>query len=111
MQISFDRKKDEKVCNSEKAIRKKFGKRQGDLLKRRLTDLSAATVLEDMRNLPGRTKELTANRKGELSVDLVHPDRLIFEPANSPIPRRDDGGLDWTRVTAIRILELDIDYH
>jgi len=53
---------------------------------------------------------LTGDRKGTLAVDLDHPYRLIFEPANDPVPRKPDGGLDWTKITVIRILELR-DYH
>jgi proteic killer suppression protein len=54
----------------------------------------------------GRCHELTGNRAGTLSLDLVHPYRLIFEPADEPVPRKPDGGLDWKRVTRIRILEV-----
>jgi len=45
-----------------------------------------------------------------LAVDVVHPYRLIFDPANDPIPKKDDGGLDWTKVTAITVLAVE-DYH
>ena len=54
-----------------------------------------------------RCHELTAERKGQLSVDLDHPYRLIFEPANDPAPRREDGGLIWEQVTAITILGVE----
>lgn len=65
------------------------------------------TVLSDIRNLPGpRCHELTGDREGQLSVDLDHPYRLLFEPADDPIPIKPDMGLDWTRVTAVRILEV-----
>lgn len=40
-------------------------------------------------------------------MDLVHPYRLIFEPANEPAPLLSDGGLDWDRVTAVRIIGVD----
>jgi proteic killer suppression protein len=43
-------------------------------------------------------------------VDLDHPYRLIFIPANDPIPRKQDGGLDWCAVTQIEILEI-VDPH
>jgi len=36
---------------------------------------------------------------------------MVFESANDPVPKKKDGGLDWSRVTAIRILELSEDYH
>ena len=81
------------------------------LLRRRLDEFRAAENLEIMRSLPQvRCHELKGNREGTLSVDLDHPYRLIFEPASTPIPRKSDGGLDWTKVTAIRVLTIE-DYH
>jgi plasmid maintenance system killer protein len=77
------------------------------LIRRRLDELRAAEVLEDLRNLPGpRCHELRGDRAGQISVDLDHPYRLIFEPADDPVPRKPDGGLDWRSVTAVRILEV-----
>ncbi len=90
---------------------REWGERRGKLVRRRLDELSAATNLEMMRGLPGaRCHELTGNLKGKLAVDLDHPYRLLFEPANDPIPRKDDGGLDWAKVTAITVTDI-IDYH
>lgn len=36
--------------------------------------------------------------------------RLIFEPADKPVPQLEHGGLDWSAVTKVRILEVT-DYH
>jgi hypothetical protein len=60
-----------------------------------------------MRNLPGRCHELREDRAGQLSLDLDHPYRLIFEPADNPIPLKPDGGIDWKKVTAIRIIGVE----
>ena len=111
MDISFSRKKLEIICSSQEKRKRHFGQREGDVLGRRLDDLRAATVLEEMRNLPGRCHELTGDRKGQLALDLVHPHRLIFEVANSPVPMKTDKGLDWTKATSIRIIEIEQDYH
>jgi len=73
------------------------------LIRRRLDDLRAAPNLEVMRRLPGRCHELKGNMSGHLSVDLDGPYRLIFQPANNLIPRKEDGGLDWKHVTAISL--------
>jgi proteic killer suppression protein len=53
---------------------------------------------------------LKGNRQGQFAVDVVHPYRLIFEPANDPIPRKDDRGFDWTKITAIRVIAVE-NYH
>lgn len=90
---------------------KRHGPLRARLLQKRLTELRAASTLEDIRKLSqARCHELRQNRKGELAVDLDHPYRLIFEVANDPKPTRTDGGLEWTKTTAIRILGIE-DYH
>jgi len=110
MEISFASSKLAKLCNSQQEMRGKLGPRCAERLQQRLEELRAAT-LEDMRSLPGaRCHELTQDRKGQLAVDLVHPRRLVFEPANDPVPTKADGGLDWSKVTEVVILEV-VDYH
>jgi proteic killer suppression protein len=112
MDILFQDQKLEKICNDDSLRRRKFGTVCAKLLGRRLDDMRDSENLEEFRSLPqGRCHELTQDRKGTLAVDLVHPARLIFEPANDPIPRKPDGGLDWKGVTAVRILTVEEDYH
>jgi proteic killer suppression protein len=73
----------------------------------RLTQLHAAPTLADLALLPqARFHELTGNRKGQSSVDLNGPYRLIFDLLDDPIPRKADGGLDLSRVRGVRILEI-----
>ena len=111
MEVSFWTKKLQKVCSSEKAMLKEFGPQMAKKLKQRVAELAAAGTLEDMRHLPAaRCHELSQDRKGQLAVDLVHPPRLVFEPNHTPVPRKPDGGLAWTEVTRILVLEV-VDYH
>ena len=111
MEIFFQDRKLGKIANNQSQLIRKYGQQQVKLLRRRLDELAAADTLEDIRFLPQvRCHELKGNRQGTLAVDVVHPYRLIFEPANDPIPKKDDGGLDWTKVTAITVLAVE-DYH
>lgn len=88
-----------------------LGKKRTQKLKQRLLELSAAAHLGQISRVPPpRCHELSGDRSGQLSVDLDHPYRLIFIPANDPIPKKDDGGLDWSAVTAVEILEM-VDTH
>ncbi len=97
MDILFQDRKLEKACNDQSLLVRKYGPTRAKLLRRRLDELRAAEKLEVMRSLPQvRCHELKGNREGTLAVDLDHPYRLIFEPANNPIPRKSDGGLNWT---------------
>lgn len=107
MEVFFRNKKLEKSCNSEKEMLKTHGANRTKKLKTRLMELSAADHLAQIPRVPPpRCHELSNNRKGQLSVDLDHPYRLIFIPANDPVPRKEDGGLDWEAVTQIEILEI-----
>lgn len=85
-----------------------FGKECAARLRRRLDDLAAAPSLETLRPpFPGRCHELKADRKGQLSLDLQHPYRLLFEPCGEGVKQKEDGGLDWSSVKAIHILEVE----
>lgn len=108
MIILFKTAKFEKDCNNKNLLVKRFGALRAKLLQRRLNELQAANSLDVLRSLPqARCHKLKGNRKGQLSVDLDHPYRLIFEPADNPIPKKPDGGLDWTKVTTIRIIGVE----
>jgi len=94
-------------CNNQKLLVRRHGSVRAKKIRRRLDDLRAAETLEDMRHVPGRCHELGGTRSGQLSLDLDGPYRLIFQPANDPIPRKPDGGLDWTRITAVLIIAVE----
>ena len=111
MDIIFTNRKLAKICNSDKVARKKLGQRCADLLRQRLDELAALKYLEEIRPFPApRCHELRENRKGQLAVDLEYPKRLIFKPEHNPIPIKNNGGLDWTKITAVKIIEIK-DYH
>jgi proteic killer suppression protein len=102
--VLFNTSKLEKELNGQELLLRRHGPRRAGLIRRRLNELHAAMALEDLRRLPGpRCHELTGDRKGQLSVDLDQPCRLLFEVADDPVPVKPDGGLDWTKVTTIRI--------
>lgn len=76
-----------------------------------MAEFRAAKSLMDFwppKSKPSRCHELTQGRRsGQLSVDLDHPYRLIFVPNHNPVPEREEGGLDWSQVTAIKILSVE----
>ena len=89
---------------------KSFGK-LAVKVKMRLKNLTDADNLAIMRTIPAaRCHELTGDHKSELAVDISGNYRMIFEPSHDPIPKKDDGGLNWEEVTKIQINEIE-DYH
>jgi len=112
--ILFRHKKDKKTCDDNTFLQKEFkgNKRRSRLIKARLDELADADNLEVMRFIPmAYCHELTADKKGQLAVKLDQGFRLVFEPANEPIPCKPDGGLNWLQVTAVRILKISENYH
>jgi len=111
MEIYFKRRRDQELFSSERKLVKKFGQENAEKIQQRLSELAAAESLEDMSFLKqARCHELAGRRKGQFAVDLKHPFRLVFTPFHSHIPRKEDGGIDRTRVTRIIISGVE-DYH
>jgi len=111
MIIYFKTKKLQKTCNKASETIKKYGPKMARKIHQRLMELMAATCLEDISKVPPpRCHSLSGDRKGQLSVDLEHPYRLLFIPADEPIPATEDGGLDWAMVKEIEIIDI-VDTH
>lgn len=111
MEISFRTPKLAKLCNSKKEMQKRLGAERANRLAQRLQELRAVDSLDDLRTLPGaRCHELTGDRKGQLAADIGHPQRLVLRPTENPPPAKPDGGLDWTAVTSVTVLDI-VDYH
>ena len=107
MELSFANRKLARELADEKSIMRSYGTDNGRRICQRLADLMAAANLETLRSLPQlRAHELTADRVGQISVDVKHPYRLLILPDHDEVPRKPDGGLDWKRVTKVKILEI-----
>jgi proteic killer suppression protein len=110
IEVSWSSAKLEKACTDDRQGRRNWGADNWKLLKRRLAALQAAPTLADMDGTPGHCHELRADRKGEFALYLWSSYRLVFEPADEPLPTRPDRGIDWSGVTKIEIKEV-VDYH
>ena len=110
MQISFPKRRLQRTCESHRALQKEHGASCAKKISARLADLEAAGSLEVLRYLPGGCHELDGNLDGHLALNLPDGKRLIFKPSAEPAPTKEDGGLDWTAVDAVEVLEI-VDYH
>jgi len=107
MRIYFKTTKLQKQCSVDKEMRTSFSQKMCARLQQRLMELSAVDNLGEISRLPpARCHELT-NRKGVFSVDLEHPLRLLFIPANDPVPRKPDGGIDLQQVTELEVIAIE----
>ena len=111
MLIHFRNSKLKKIFASEKELMRSYGAEQGRVLIRRVSELRTARCLADLRLLPQlRAHELAGDRKGQISITVRQPYRLILFPGNEPIARLPDGGLDWSGTTEVILVEV-VDYH
>lgn len=110
MEIIFTSKKLEKIFNTESLLRKEYGK-QAAAIMNRMAVLRAAPSLADVPTQPPeRRHQLSGDFSGCFALDLKHPYRLILKPAECPIPKKEDGGIDLEAVKMICIMDV-VDYH
>jgi len=97
-------------CKPGSKTNRKLSEVNQKVLADRLSDIADAPTLEDLRNGKGYFHELQHDREGQLSCTLDKGDRLVFIPDHNPVPVNPRGRLDWSKVTAVKILEI-VDYH
>ena len=91
-----------------KLLQRRWGNIQAKLIARRLMELQAFDNLAMLQTLPQvRAHELSGNRDRQISLDVKHPYRLLIVPDYSDPPRKEDGGLDWDKVTKVRVLGVE----
>lgn len=110
MIITFADKKLRKYANNYRSAVQKLGPRRAEILKRRLDDIAAAESLADLKYLPGNYHQLKEDRKDQWACDLDQPYRLIFIPAEVPIPKNEAGIQILIEIKSVEIIEI-IDYH
>jgi plasmid maintenance system killer protein len=111
MKINYQPKKLQKTIADYRSILKHYGT-MAQKVNQRLKEMEASPTLEDIGKIPAaRCHELKANWKGYLAVDVSGNHRIIFKPDHDPPPEKDDGGLDWSQVTAITIVAIGNVYH
>lgn len=108
--ITWNDRKLEKACASDRGGKREFGQDRWTRLKARLAVLEAAPALTDVKNTPGKWHPLSADRAGQWAASLDANSRLIIEPDHDPLPILAHGGLDVAAVTSVKIVEV-VDYH
>jgi plasmid maintenance system killer protein len=107
LDIIFRTTKLAKTCNDYRLLQKAYGERRARLIRLRLDELQAANTLSEISHLPpARMHQLTGKRQGQISLDLDHPYRLLITVANNPIPKKANGNINLSKVTAVMVLEV-----
>jgi len=111
MEIQFSSPTLARSCNSERELTRIWGRQRGHLIARRLQQLSAAATLKEMEALPAaKLHALTGSHAGQFAVDADYPYRLVFVAVHNPAPIPNKRGVDFGRVTKIKVTEVT-NYH
>lgn len=110
MVILFAQKLLKRLANDDRKALAQMGRQRAEKYRLRLSQLSDANCLEDLRYMPGNYHELRADRKGQWSCDLDQPYRLVFAPLEDPIPADVSGRYVWSEIRGVSILEI-VNYH
>ena len=107
MDITFINKKLEKLLSTQKELMRTYGPDNGKRIALRLQNIADASNLAELAKLPQtRAHELSGDRDEQISVDVKHPYRLLLAVDHDETPRKEDGGLDWPRITKVKVLEV-----
>lgn len=86
LKIEYNSKEIEKVCTVASIAEKKYGSEMAEKIHMRIDQIKAADSVEQMIQYHiGRCHPLKGNRKNQFAVDLVHPQRLVFEKKGNEI--------------------------
>ena len=98
MEITYKSKNIMKVCTNASYAERKYESDMAEKIHQRIDEIDASETVEEMIQFHiGRCHQLNGNRKGQYAMDLIHPQRLIFEKRGNEIQ-------------IVRIIEIT-DYH
>jgi len=109
MELEFKDKQIQKLCEDSAVAVRKLGDPCAKKLRTRLAEILAASAVTEL--IAGKPHPLKGTRDGQFSLELHGGSRLVFEPMMNPtVPRRDDGSIDWSKVTHVRVVYIG-NYH
>ncbi len=86
MKVEYRNRSIEKVCTIASVAEKQYGRQMAEKIQLRIDQIKAADTVEQMIQYGiGRCHPLHQNRKHQYAVDLVHPQRLVFEKKGNEI--------------------------
>lgn len=86
MKVEYKNRSIEKVCEDASVAERKYGNKMAEKIQMRIDQIRAAASVEEMIQYRiGRCHQLHQNRQNQYAVDLVHPQRLVFEKRGDEI--------------------------
>lgn len=105
MEIQFSSNRLKRELNESRTMERRHGRQRSRILKIIMNSLRAAANLGEFAppySPPHRCHELKGNRKGQFSLDLDGPYRLLFKPIGQY--NLTAGTQNWHAITAITVI-------
>jgi toxin HigB-1 len=102
--LAFDSMSLRAVCEDAAQANTELGPAVAEALRHRLADLRAATSPADL--IAGSPRVLHVGAYEYMSVNLTEGFRMVFAPNHVKNPRDAANGIDWTKVSRIKIIEI-----
>jgi proteic killer suppression protein len=107
LELAFDSRTLRTICESETHAKDELGVAVAAMLKHRLADLRAATSVKDL--VAGRLRLLEDTGDPCMALDLCEGYRMVFCANHARNPVAPTGGLDWPRVSRVKIMRIEKD--
>lgn len=108
LQLAFAKKSLRDLCENKVKADCDLGMEMAEKLRRRLADFRAATCVTDL--VAGQPRELKGGRRAEFTVELNRGSRVILCANHNTVPLFESGGVDWSKVTRVKILRIENNY-
>lgn len=109
MKLTFKSSRLQRILEDQKEIKREFGSDSQRKVMRQMYLLSSAETMQDVFSGIGGWHELEGNLKGHCAGSAGGGLRIVVRP-NPPVPKKQDGGTDWTKVKSVQVVKV-VDYH
>ena len=103
MELAFHTKSVRGTCENEDQAKVELGVEVAEALKHRLADMRAARSPKDL--VAGRPRIVADGQ--EMAIDVCEGYRIIFKANHLDCPSNDMGGVDWAKVSRIKIMRIE----
>jgi len=94
------------LCECQSQAERAFGLKAAARLRERLADIRAAESVTEL--VAGRPREIQGGRHRHYAVDLANGYRMVFCANHVRIPVDETYRVDWSRVTRVKILKIEV---
>jgi toxin HigB-1 len=104
--FAFDTLAIRTLCECQSKAERAVGLKAAAHLRERLADIRAAESVAEL--LAGRPRQIQTSRHPHYAVDLADGYRLVFCANHVRIPLDEMDRVDWSRVSRVKILKIEV---